>query len=57
MGGRVNASDRKSTSGSTDFTSAMSHSQNWTGLVWGLSTRNIRTPCEVQYLTTRSTSW
>ena len=56
MAGLVNASARKSTSGSVRRTSLSSHSQNATGLVCGLSTRKIRTPCAIQCLTTRRTS-
>ena len=56
MAGRVNASDRKITSGSVRRISLSSHSQNATGLVCGLSTRKIRTPWLIQCLTTRSTS-
>ena len=41
---RVNASDRKITSGSVAWISAISHSQNATGLVCGLSTRKTFTP-------------
>src|SRR5262249_8505885 len=50
--GRVKASDRKMTSGWTDWTSRISHSQNGNGLVWGLSTRKMRTPCATQNSTT-----
>ena len=46
--GRVKASDRKITSGSRALTSRISHSQNGKGLVCGLSTRKIRTPCAIQ---------
>src|SRR5258708_33560156 len=46
--GRVNASDRKMTSGELRLTSPMSHSQNGNGFVCGLSTRKIRTPCPIQ---------
>ncbi len=56
IAGRVNASARNSTSGWAAFTSAISHSQNSTGLVCGLSTRNTVTPWEIQCSTTRSTS-
>ena len=48
IAGRVNASDRKITSGSVSLTSASSRSQNRTGLVCGLSTRKIRTPWSIQ---------
>src|SRR6266852_6893863 len=50
--GRVNASDRKITSACSRLTSRMSHSQNENGLVCGLSTRKIRTPCSTQKRTT-----
>ena len=56
MGGRVNASARKITSGSVLSTSASRRSQNASGLVCGLSTRNIRTPWLIHRRTTRSTS-
>ena len=46
--GRVNASDKKITSGSVLRTSANSHSQNITGLVCGLSTRKTLTPWSIQ---------
>src|SRR5689334_11574997 len=46
--GRVNASDKKIASGRTRFTSARHHSQNAKGLVCGLSTRKMRTPCSTQ---------
>jgi hypothetical protein len=49
IGGRVNASARKTTSGCSALTAAISHSQNRTGLVWGLSTRKIRTPWAIQW--------
>src|SRR2546430_2323628 len=42
--GRVKASDRKIASGQRAFTSRISHSQNGSGLVCGLSTRKLRTP-------------
>ena len=45
MAGRVNASARNSTSGSTSLTSAISQCQKFSGLVCGLSTRKILTPC------------
>jgi hypothetical protein len=54
--GRVNASARKTTSGCLVFTVRMSHSQNCSGLVCGLSTRKIFTPCAIQCSTIRSTS-
>src|SRR3712207_6742689 len=41
IAGRVNASARKSTSGSTSLTFAMSHCQKLSVLVCGLSTRKI----------------
>lgn len=56
IAGRVNASARKSTSGSTCFTSAISQCQKSNGLVCGLSTRKIRMPSPTQCSTTRSTS-
>ena len=42
--GRVKASDRKTVPGCRLRTSAMSHSQNGIGFVWGLSTRKAVTP-------------
>src|SRR5260370_38620739 len=54
--GRVNASDRKITSACSRLTSLMSHSQNGNGLVCGLSTRKIRTPCSIQKTTIESSS-
>ena len=56
IAGRVNASARNSTSGSTFFTCQISHSQNATGLVCGLSTRNTLTPRLTQCRTIRRTS-
>ena len=56
IAGRVNASARNITSGSVLPMSASSHSQNFSGLVCGLSTRKIRTPWSIQSRTTRSTS-
>jgi len=56
MAGRVNASARNSTSGSLTAISASSRSQNRSGLVCGLSTRKIRTPCSIQSRVIRSTS-
>ena len=44
----MKASDRNIASGSTFLTSAMSQSQKTNGFVWGLSTRNILTPCSTQ---------
>jgi len=46
--GRVNASARKRTSGSSRLICPMSHSQNPNGFVCGLSTRKILTPCPIQ---------
>ncbi len=46
--GRVNASARKITSGWSRRTSAIIHSQKANGLVWGLSTRKMRTPRSIQ---------
>ena len=55
--GRVKASARKITSGWRDCTSRISHSQNGNGLVCGLSTRKIRTPCSTQNrMTSRNAS-
>ncbi len=48
IAGRVNASARKTTSGSVRAMSPRTFSQNITGLVCGLSTRKIRTPCAIQ---------
>ncbi len=48
----VKASARNTTSGWSARTVRMSHSQNGTGLVWGLSTRNTRTPRPTQCRTT-----
>jgi hypothetical protein len=42
IAGRVKASDRKITSGFSARTSRISHSQNGTGFVCGLSTRKNR---------------
>ena len=50
--GLVNASARKTTSGWRSRTSRMSHRQKAVGLVWGLSTRKIRTPRSTQKTTT-----
>ena len=50
--GRVKASDSMMTSGWSARTTARSHSQNRSGLVWGLSTRKIRTPWPIQNSTT-----
>src|SRR5918992_5761144 len=49
---RVNASDRKITSGYSARTSSISHSQNGSGLVCGLSTRKTRTPRSTQVIST-----
>ena len=46
--GRVNASERNTVSGCFFRTSAISHSQNGTGFVCGLSTRNTVTPASHQ---------
>ena len=46
--GRVNASDRNTTSGCRPRTSAIIHAQNGSGFVCGLSTRKIRTPASTQ---------
>src|SRR5437868_10071496 len=54
--GRVNASARKMASGWRAFTSPMTHSQNGIGLVWGLSTRKMRTPCSIQWKKTERSS-
>ena len=50
--GRVNASARKIVSGWNRFTDPISHSQNDSGLVWGLSTRNTLMPWLIQNSTT-----
>ena len=55
--GRVNASDRKIASGQRALTSRISHSQNGTGLVCGLSTRKIRTPWSIQNSTVSRSSF
>ena len=52
IAGRVNASARNTVSGCAACTSAISHSQNATGLVWGLSTRKTVTPRSTQCSTT-----
>ncbi len=54
--GRVKASARNSTSGCRRCTSPMIHSQKAKGLVCGLSTRKILTPCAIQNCTTLSSS-
>ena len=41
---------------SVALTSAMIRCQNTSGLVCGLSTRKMRTPCDVQWRMTRRTS-
>src|SRR4051812_29214800 len=46
--GRVNASERKIVSGCFFFSSVMTQPQNVKGLVCGLSTRKIFTPCPIQ---------
>src|ERR1051326_2927215 len=54
--GRVKASDSRITSGCFFLTSLISHSQNPNGLVCGLSTRRILTPCATQNSTTDRSS-
>ena len=54
--GRVKASAKKIMSGCWPLICPMTHSQKWKGLVWGLSTRNIRTPCSIQKVKTLSSS-
>ena len=56
IGGFVNASASQMMSGLFLRTSPISHSQNCSGLVWGLSTRKILTPYRIQSRTIRSTS-
>ena len=56
IAGRVNASARKITSGSVPLICAMTLSQKTTGLVCGLSTRKIRTPCPIQNRRIRTVS-
>src|SRR5690242_21380334 len=46
--GRVNASAKKITSGFSRWISLITHSQNASGFVCGLSTRNVRTPRSIQ---------
>src|SRR3712207_3286200 len=46
--GRVNASAKKITSGCSRWISSMHHSQKANAFVCGLSTRKVRTPCEIQ---------
>ena len=53
---RVKASERKITSRSTLWTSAISHSQNGSGFVCGLSTRNTFTPVPTHIRTTLRSS-
>ena len=50
--GRVKASARKRTSGCSAFSSGITHSQKGKALVWGLSTRKMRTPLSIQKLKT-----
>ena len=57
MAGRVKASARNSTSGDSAWISAMSRCQKVRGLVWGLSTRKIVTPCAIQVRTTSRIAW
>src|SRR5438132_8355914 len=53
--GRVNASERKRTSGWVRCTSPISHAQKRNDFVCGLSTRKMRTPCSIQKsMTSRS---
>ncbi len=52
----MNASAKKMTSGRFAFTSASSHSQKASDLVWGLSTRNTVMPWSIQYPTTAASS-
>ncbi len=54
--GAVNASDRKTTSGSSRRTSSISQSQKGIGFVCGLSTRKMRTPRCTQTSTTSSSA-
>ena len=56
IAGAVNASDRKTTSGSAVRTSEISHSQNGMGFVCGLSTRNTLTPRATQKRTASSSA-
>jgi hypothetical protein len=56
IAGRVNASARKITFGCSARTSRISHSQNETGFVCGLSTRNTVTPSLTQCSTTSSSA-
>src|SRR6266550_1906496 len=46
--GRVNASERKTTSGCSRLISPIIHCHSANGLVCGLSTRKKRTPCAIQ---------
>ena len=57
MAGRVKASARNSTPGDSAWISAMSRCQKGRGLVWGLSTRKIVTPCAIQVRTTSRIAW
>ena len=52
IAGRVKASAKKIVSGNSPRTSVISHSQNGTDFVCGLSTRNARTPWRHQCRTT-----
>ena len=56
MAGRVNASDRKITSGWSARTDARIRSQKSSGLVCGLSTRNSVTPWSIHTCRTRRIS-
>jgi len=51
--GRVKASARKIVSGCVACTARISHCQKRTGLVCGLSTRKVFTPCAIQNSMTR----
>src|SRR5436189_4056271 len=46
--GRVNASDKRMRSRCFFLRSRIIHSQNANGLVWGLSTLKMCTPCSIQ---------
>jgi hypothetical protein len=50
--GSVNASARNTTSGHSSCTDGMTHAQNASGFVCGLSTRKIRTPRRAQVANT-----
>src|SRR5579859_3702459 len=54
--GLVNASARKIVSGCFDFTSRITHCQNSSGLVCGLSTRKMWTPLSIQKKNTSRSS-